>query len=59
MVIRVLFNIVGRTYICGLDHNPVDGSNQESSRELLDPMSEHSTAIWYQQVRPVEGIIVR
>ena len=33
-------------------------SNQESKRELLDPTSEHSTAIWDQQGRPVEGIIV-
>ena len=32
--------------------------NQESKRELLDPTSEHSTAIWNQQGRPVEGIIV-
>ena len=36
----------------------MDRSNQESKRELLDPTSEHSTAIWDQQGRPVEGIIV-
>ena len=36
----------------------MDGSNQESKRELLDPTSEHFTAIWDQQGRPVEGIIV-
>ena len=36
----------------------VDRSNQESKGELLDPTSEHSTAIWDQQGRPVEGIIV-
>ena len=35
----------------------VDRSNQESKRELLDPASEHSTAIWDQQGRPVEEII--
>ena len=35
-----------------------DSSNQESPRELLDPTSEHSMAIWYQQRRPVEGITV-
>ena len=33
-------------------------ANQENKRELLDPTSEHSTAIWDQQGRPVEGIIV-
>ena len=33
-------------------------SNQESKSELLDPTSEHSTAIWDRQGRPVEGIIV-
>ena len=33
-------------------------SNQESKRELLDPTSKHSTAIWDQQGRPVEDIIV-
>ena len=36
----------------------MDRSNQESKRELLDPTSEHFTAIWDQQGRPVEGIIV-
>ena len=36
----------------------MDRSNQESKRELLDPTSEHSAAIWDQQGRPVEGIIV-
>ena len=36
----------------------MDRSNQESKRELLDPTSEHSTAIWDQKGRPVEGIIV-
>ena len=36
----------------------MDRSNQESKRELLDSTSEHSTAIWDQQGRPVEGIIV-
>ena len=36
----------------------MDRSNQESKREVLDPTSEHSTAIWDQQGRPVEGIIV-
>ena len=36
----------------------MDRSNQESKRELLDPTSEHSTAIWDQQGRPVERIIV-
>ena len=36
----------------------MDRSNQESKRKLLDPTSEHSTAIWDQQGRPVEGIIV-
>ena len=36
----------------------MDRSNQESKRELLDPTSEHSTAIWDQQGPPVEGIIV-
>ena len=36
----------------------MDRSNQENKRELLDPTSEHSTAIWDQQRRPVEGIIV-
>ena len=36
----------------------MDRSNQESKRELLDPTSEHSTAIWDQHGRPVEGIIV-
>ena len=36
----------------------MDRSNQESKSELLDPTSEHSTAIWDQQGRPVEGIIV-
>ena len=36
----------------------MDRSNQESKRELSDPTSEHSTAIWDQQERPVEGIIV-
>ena len=36
----------------------MDRSNQESKRELLDPTSEHPTAIWDQQWRPVEGIIV-
>ena len=36
----------------------MDRSNQESERELLDPTSVHSTAIWDQQGRPVEGIIV-
>ena len=33
-------------------------SNQESKRDLLGTTSEHSTAIWDQQGRPVEGIIV-
>ena len=42
--------------LCCLHHNPE--SNQESERESLNPASEHSTAIWYQQGRPVEGIIV-
>ena len=36
----------------------MDRSNQESKREILDPTSEHSTVIWDQQGRPVEGIIV-
>ena len=36
----------------------MDRSNQESKRGLLDPTSEHSTAISDQQGRPVEGIIV-
>ena len=36
----------------------MDRSNQKSKRELLDPTSEHSTTIWDQQGRPVEGIIV-
>ena len=36
----------------------MDRSKQESEKELLDPMSEHSTAIWDQQGRPIEGIIV-
>ena len=36
----------------------MDRSNQESKRELLDQTSEHSTAIWDQQGRPVEDIIV-
>ena len=36
----------------------MDRSNQESKRELLDPTSEHSTAIWDQQGRPVAGIII-
>ena len=31
---------------------------RSNQRELLDPTSEHSTAIWDQQGRPVEGIIV-
>ena len=35
----------------------MDRSNRESKSELLDPTSEHSTAIWDQQGRPVEGII--
>ena len=45
--------------LCCLDHKPgVDRSNQESKRELLDPTSEYSKAIWDQQGRPVKGIIV-
>ena len=36
----------------------MDRSNQESKRGLLDPTSEDSTAIWDQQGRPIEGIIV-
>ena len=36
----------------------MDGSNQESKGELLDPTSKHSTAIWDQQGRPVEVIII-
>ena len=36
----------------------MDRSNQESKTELLDSTSEHSTAIWDQQGRPVEGITV-
>ena len=31
--------------LCCLDHNPLWTSNLESSRELLDPTSEHSMAI--------------
>ena len=36
----------------------MDRSSQESKGELLDPTSEHSTAIWDQQGRSVAGIIV-
>ena len=36
----------------------MDRSNQKSKRGLFDPTSEHSTAIWDQQGRSVEEIIV-
>ena len=44
--------------LCCLDHNPEWTDRTRKTREQLDPTSEHSTAIWDQQGRQVEGIIV-
>ena len=51
------YDFINHASLCCLDHNS-ERSNHESPRELMDPTSEHSTDIWYQQRQPIEGITV-
>ena len=50
-------DFLNHAVLCCLEPG-VDRSNQESSREPLDPTCEHSTAVWYQQRQQVDGINV-
>ena len=52
-------DFVNHAMLCCLDHNPEwTDRTRKAKKSLLDPMSEHSTVIWDQQGRLVEGIIV-